>query len=73
MAPNRLINACLEAGCPSIAFTYTEPLTYYEYVYDSSPSCPSNRASRLSWYQQAISIKIHVVIWHLIWMPPTST
>jgi pyruvate formate lyase activating enzyme len=36
MAPNRLINACLEAGCPSIAFTYTEPLTYYEYVYDSA-------------------------------------
>jgi pyruvate formate lyase activating enzyme len=36
MTPDRLVNACLEEGCPSIAFTYTEPLTYYEYVYDTA-------------------------------------
>ena len=34
MSPERLVEYCLEEGCLSIAYTYTEPLTYYEYVYD---------------------------------------
>lgn len=36
MTPDRLVSTCLEEGCPSIAFTYTEPLTYYEYIYDTA-------------------------------------
>lgn len=36
MSPDRLVSTCLDDGCPSIAFTYTEPLTYYEYVYDAA-------------------------------------
>lgn len=34
--PEDLINACLQTGSPTIAYTYTEPLTYFEYVYDTA-------------------------------------
>ena len=34
LAPQQLIDLCLEHHCPGIAYTYTEPLTYIEYVID---------------------------------------
>lgn len=34
--PDKLIENCLENKCKSIAYTYSEPITFYEYTYDSS-------------------------------------
>ena len=34
LAPVEVVDLCLERGLPSIAFTYTEPLTWWEYMYD---------------------------------------
>jgi len=34
--PDKVIEEALSHECKSIAFTYTEPTTYYEYVYDTS-------------------------------------
>lgn len=33
-SPEDLVNICLEKHIPGIAYTYTEPLTWYEYTYD---------------------------------------
>lgn len=34
LSPERVVEICLDQGCPGIAYTYTEPLTYIEYVSD---------------------------------------
>ncbi|MBQ6211015.1 MAG: AmmeMemoRadiSam system radical SAM enzyme [Prevotella sp.] len=34
LSPKQVVDICVEHGCPGIAYTYTEPLTYIEYVYD---------------------------------------
>ena len=34
LSPEAVVNLCLEHRCPGIAYTYTEPLTYIEYVTD---------------------------------------
>lgn len=34
LAPQQVIDLCLEHHCPGIAYTYTEPLTYIEYIID---------------------------------------
>ena len=34
LMPEDVVGLCLERGLPSIAFTYTEPLTWWEYLYD---------------------------------------
>lgn len=34
--PQQLVDICKEERCPGIAFTYTEPLTYIEYVTDTA-------------------------------------
>ena len=34
LAPEQVVNLCLKHRCPGIAYTYTEPLTYIEYVTD---------------------------------------
>ena len=34
LTPEQLVNLCLQHHCPGIAYTYTEPLTYIEYVTD---------------------------------------
>ena len=34
LSPEQVVSICLEHRCPGIAFTYTEPLTYIEYVSD---------------------------------------
>jgi len=36
LLPDRLISYCKQNGCKSIAYTYSEPVTFYEYVYDSA-------------------------------------
>jgi pyruvate formate lyase activating enzyme len=35
LAPDEIAGLARQAGCPSIAYTYTEPLVYYEYTLDS--------------------------------------
>lgn len=34
--PEELVNLCLQKHIPGIAYTYTEPLTWYEYTYDTA-------------------------------------
>jgi pyruvate formate lyase activating enzyme len=34
--PEEIVAFALREGCPSIAYTYTEPIIYYEYTYDTS-------------------------------------
>jgi len=33
--PEHIVDAALKNRCPSIAYTYTEPVIYYEYTYDT--------------------------------------
>ena len=34
ISPEEVVAACLRRGLPSIAFTYTEPFTWWEYMFD---------------------------------------
>jgi pyruvate formate lyase activating enzyme len=34
--PQRLVALAKEQRCPSLAYTYTDPIVYYEYTYDSA-------------------------------------
>ena len=34
--PAKLVELAKEQKCPSVAYTYTEPIVYYEYTYDSA-------------------------------------
>ena len=34
LPPEDVVDTCLRHGLPSIAYTYTEPLTWWEYMYD---------------------------------------
>ena len=34
LTPQQIVELCLEHHCPGIAYTYTEPLTYIEYIID---------------------------------------
>ena len=36
LTPEAAVALCLKQGCPGIAYTYTEPLTYIEYVIDTA-------------------------------------
>ena len=36
LSPEDVVRLCLEHHCPGIAYTYTEPLTYIEYVTDTA-------------------------------------
>ena len=36
LSPADIVSLCLEHHCPGIAYTYTEPLTYMEYVTDTA-------------------------------------
>jgi len=36
LTPLQVVQLCLEHHCPGIAYTYTEPLTYIEYVTDTA-------------------------------------
>jgi pyruvate formate lyase activating enzyme len=34
ISPEKMVEICLKHGLPSIAYTYTEPFTWWEYMYD---------------------------------------
>ena len=34
ISPEEMVGLCIARGLPSIAYTYTEPLTWWEYMYD---------------------------------------
>jgi pyruvate formate lyase activating enzyme len=36
LTPEQVVDLCLQHHCPGIAYTYTEPLTYIEYVIDTA-------------------------------------
>jgi len=36
LLPEKLVESCLENRCELIAYTYSEPVTFYEYTFDSS-------------------------------------
>ncbi len=36
LTPRQVVDLCLERHCPGIAYTYTEPLTYLEYIIDTA-------------------------------------
>jgi len=36
LMPERVVAACADSGCASIAYTYSEPVTFYEYAYDTA-------------------------------------
>lgn len=36
LMPAKVVQQCLENNCASIAYTYSEPISFYEYVYDTS-------------------------------------
>ena len=36
LSPEAIVDLCIEHDCPGIAYTYTEPLTYLEYITDTA-------------------------------------
>ncbi len=36
VTPARLVAACQSSGCPTIAYTYSEPVIFYEYMHDTA-------------------------------------
>ncbi len=36
LMPEKVVEQCLENNCASIAYTYSEPVSFYEYVYDTA-------------------------------------
>ena len=36
LSPQRIVDICRQETCSLIAYTYTEPLTFYEYTYDTA-------------------------------------
>lgn len=36
LMPEAVVSQCVGAGCESIAYTYSEPTTFYEYAYDTA-------------------------------------
>jgi pyruvate formate lyase activating enzyme len=36
LLPDKVIESCIKNKCESIAYTYSEPITFYEYMYDTS-------------------------------------
>lgn len=36
LMPDRVVSECLKSGCESIAYTYSEPVTFYEYSLDTA-------------------------------------
>ena len=36
LMPEKVVEACIKSNCASIAYTYSEPTSFYEYVYDTS-------------------------------------
>ncbi len=36
MMPEKVVEECINNGCSSIAYTYSEPVTFYEYVFETA-------------------------------------
>ena len=36
LMPKEVVNACIQSGSESIAYTYSEPTTFYEYAFDTA-------------------------------------
>lgn len=36
LMPDKVVEVCIEKNCPSIAYTYSEPISFYEYMFDTS-------------------------------------
>jgi len=36
LMPASVVDQCIQAGCESIAYTYSEPISFYEYVLDTA-------------------------------------
>jgi pyruvate formate lyase activating enzyme len=36
LPPDELVQRAVQYGCPSLAYTYNEPIVYYEYTYDTA-------------------------------------
>lgn len=36
LMPEKVVTECLSKGCDSIAYTYSEPMTFYEYVFETA-------------------------------------
>lgn len=36
LMPEDVVSNCIKSGCESIAYTYSEPITFFEYTYDSA-------------------------------------
>jgi pyruvate formate lyase activating enzyme len=36
LMPEKVVSECIVKGCKSIAYTYSEPVTFYEYAYDTA-------------------------------------
>jgi len=36
LMPEKVVAECMRAGCASIAYTYAEPVTFYEYTFDTA-------------------------------------
>jgi pyruvate formate lyase activating enzyme len=36
MMPDKVVADCIKSNCNSIAYTYSEPVTFYEYVYETA-------------------------------------
>lgn len=47
LMPPRVTEEALSANCKSIAYTYSEPVTFYEYVYDSATIARRNGISNV--------------------------
>ena len=36
LMPSKVVEACIVESCPSIAYTYSEPISFYEYMFDTA-------------------------------------
>jgi pyruvate formate lyase activating enzyme len=36
LSPQEVVKECISSGCRSIAYTYSEPVTFYEYVFETA-------------------------------------
>ena len=43
LMPEKVVEECARAGCASIAYTYSEPVTFYEYAYDTAGLAHKNK------------------------------
>ncbi|MBD3387071.1 AmmeMemoRadiSam system radical SAM enzyme [candidate division KSB1 bacterium] len=39
MSPEKVAKVAVERNCPSVAYTYTEPVVFTEYMYDTARAC----------------------------------